>query len=221
MRFQDRREAGRFLAGTLDRFAGEDAVVIGLPRGGIPVALEVSRALQAPLDAIVVRKVGVPWKPELAMGAVAEGRVRDYDAELIDVLGVSSYDVEHRFGEAENELAERVIRYRHVRPALDLSHRTALIIDDGVATGSTARAACRAARVRGASEVVLAAPVGPPTAFARFSDVADQVHLAACPDDFEAVGQFYAEFGPIDDEEVVRILACARDAGIQIDQRLD
>lgn len=210
MRFQDRREAGRFLAGALEGFVGGDTVVIGLPRGGIPVAVEVARALRSPLDAIVVRKVGVPWQPDLAMGAVAEGRVRDYDAELIDALGVSHVDVERRFGEAENDLGVRVSRYRRVRPALDLRHRTALIIDDGVATGSTARAACRAARVRGASEVVLAIPVGPSSAIERFGDVADQVLVAATPEDFGAVDDFYEDFTPVDDDVVVDILEEAR-----------
>ena len=161
MPFVDRRDAGRRLAERLMSLRGEDAVVLGLPRGGVPVAFEVARALGAPLDVILVRKLGVPFQPELAMGAIGEGGARVVNDEVLRRAGVTPSElaeVEHR---EQAELDRRARRYRGGRPPVGLTGRTAVVVDDGIATGSTARAACLVARAQGAARVVLAVPVAP------------------------------------------------------------
>jgi putative phosphoribosyl transferase len=204
--FSDRADAGRQLGAALRRVTGPDVVVVGLPRGGVPVAYEVAVALGAPLDVICVRKVGVPGQAELAMGAVGEGGVQVVDAGVVRAAGVS----EEEFAEAENaelvELARRARLYRQGREAVPLAGRTIVVVDDGIATGSTARAACRVVRARGASRVVLAVPVAPPDAVSSMGADADEVVCLLTPEAFWAVGQFYADFRATTDEEVADLL---------------
>jgi len=204
--FRDRVAAGRALAERLGSLRGQPLVVFGLPRGGIPVAAEVARALGAPLDVLVVRKLGLPYQPELAMGAIAEDGVRVVDERMLAMGSVTAPEldaVEHR---ERIELERRVARYRGGRRPRPVAGRTALVVDDGIATGATARAACRALRARGAARVVLAAPVGPPDTAERLADVADEVVLVAAPGGFAAVGQWYDDFSPTTDGEVAALL---------------
>lgn len=205
--FSDRRDAGRRLARELRALADRDVVVLGLPRGGVPVAYEVARALHAPLDVIVVRKLGVPGQPELAMGAIGEDGVRLVDERLIRGVGVTDEQLARVEARERAELERRAERFRGTRPRMDLTGRTALIVDDGIATGSTARAACRVARAHGATRVVLAAPVAPTDVVSRFGADADDVVVCASPRPFLAVGRFYDDFTQTTDEEVVRLLA--------------
>lgn len=208
-RFHDRVAAGRALGEKLrERLGGEDVVVLGLPRGGVPVGHEVARALGAPLDVIVVRKLGVPFQPELAMGAIGEGGVRILNDEVVRAAGVKPSEVVSVERAERAELDRRARRYRDGRAPLSLRGRTALIVDDGIATGSTARAACLVARAQGASRVVLAAPVAPRRSVAELADAADEVVILAIPTDFYAVGQFYSEFEATSDKEVVSLLGC-------------
>ena len=207
MRFVDRRDAGRQLAQVLQRFSTDDCVVLGLPRGGVPVAFEVAAALGAPLDVIVVRKLGVPVQPELAMGAVGEDGVRVLDEQIVRRAHVSTAQVEEVERRERAELERRAARFRGDRSRLDLTGRTALLIDDGIATGSTARAACRVARAHGARKVVVAAPVAPPGVSPSLARDADEVIVLDTPERFAGVGQFYADFSQTADEEVVALLA--------------
>jgi putative phosphoribosyl transferase len=206
MPFLDRADAGRRLASLLTGVAGPDAVVLGLPRGGIPVAFEIARALGAPLDVILVRKVGLPVQPELAMGAIGEDGVRLVNTDVVRADQVSDADfavVEQR---ERAELNRRAERYRAERPRLPLAGRTAIVVDDGVATGSTARVACQVARAHGAAKVILAVPVAPPATVARLAQVADQVICVESPEPFFAIGQWYRDFSQTSDAEVVELL---------------
>jgi len=202
-RFRDRESAGAELAGRLVRYAGrEDVVVLGLPRGGVPVAAAVARRLAASLDVLVVRKLGVPGHPELAMGAIASGGVSYLDDRLVARLGVSPYAVEAVIVTEAAELARRETAYRGDRPPVELEGRTVLLIDDGLATGASIRAAAIAVRRRGAAAVIAAAPVGPAASTARLRDVCDAVVLAETPARFRAVGEHYADFTETSDEAV-------------------
>ncbi len=205
VRFADRVDAGRRLAEELERFREEDVVVLGLPRGGVPVAAEVARALGKPLDVIVVRKLGVPFQPELAMGAIGEGDVRVLDDEVIRLARITDKDLHDVEARERAELDDRVERFRRGRPRLDLTGRVALVVDDGIATGSTAKAACRVARQLGAARVVMATPVAPPDTVARFHE-ADEVVTVQMPQGFSAVGQFYRDFRATTDDTVVELL---------------
>jgi len=208
MRFTDRVDAGRRLALELRHLAGPDLVVLGLPRGGVPVAFEVARALGAPLDVIVVRKLGVPTHPELGMGAIGEDGVTIVNDEIVRAAGVGSAQFAQVEARERAELDRRMVRFRRVRPRLDLHGRTALVVDDGVATGSTARAACEVARLHGAARVVLAVPV----ASADFDPgvgLVDQFVCVQSPAGFGAVGAYYVDFSPTTDDEVVRMLESA------------
>jgi putative phosphoribosyl transferase len=200
--FRDRRDAGRQLAVALDRYSDADVVVLGLPRGGVLVGYEVARGLGAPLDVIVVRKLGLPGQPELAMGAVGEGGVRVLNPDVVASSGVSAAAVRDVEMVERAELEERVRRYRLVRPRVDLAGRTALVVDDGIATGATARAACLVARALGAFDVVLAVPVGPPSTLAGLARIADDVVSLSAPRFFGAVAQWYRHFGEVSSEEV-------------------
>jgi putative phosphoribosyl transferase len=184
-----------------------ETVVLALPRGGVPVAYEVARRLDAPLDVIVVRKLGVPAQPELAMGAIGENGIRLVDERMVALAGVRRADLEAVEREERAELERRVSRYRGMRPSIAIRDRTALIVDDGIATGSTARAAAMVARLGGAATVVVAAPVGPADAIQRLAPVANEVILARTPDPFYAIGAFYADFAQTTDAEVRRLLA--------------
>lgn len=210
MAFADRVDAGRRLAQKLLHLRDEPVVVLGLPRGGIPVAFEVATALGAPLDVILVRKVGVPFQPELAMGALGEDGVRIVNDEIVRTVGVS----EHQFADVESrerdELERRALQFRGDRPRVPLAGRTAVVVDDGVATGSTARAACRVARAHGAARVVLAVPVAPRGWTARLGADADELVCLDTPEPFYAIGESYVDFSQTSDDEVI---ACLERAG--------
>jgi putative phosphoribosyl transferase len=210
MPFLDRADAGRRLASllvsrpTIERGAG--SVVVGLPRGGIPVAFEIARALDAPLDVILVRKVGLPAQPELAMGAIGEDGVRVVNEDVVRAEHVS----ERQFAEVEEleraELIRRAERYRADHPRVPLAGKTAIVVDDGIATGSTARAACQVARAHGAARVVLAVPLAPQASLNALASVADDVVCAEAPEPFLAIGQWYLDFAQTADAEVVDLL---------------
>jgi putative phosphoribosyl transferase len=206
MPFADRRDAGRRLAERLTFLRGGDVVVLGLPRGGVPVAFEVARVLGAPLDVILVRKLGVPYQPELAMGAIGEGGVRVINDEVLRLTGVKPA----RLAEVEQrervELERRARRYRGDRPAVELVGRTAVVVDDGIATGSTARAACAVARAHGAARVVLAVPVAPPSAVQELGREVEVVSVET-PEHLWAIGEWYRDFSQTSDEEVAGLLA--------------
>lgn len=204
--FADRGDAGRKLAERLATFAGQDVVVLGLPRGGVPVAFEVARRLGAPLDVLLVRKLGVPHRPELALGAVGEGDVLVLNDGVLARSGVDSSQLAAIEQRERTELERRAQRYRSGRPRVSLAGRTAIVVDDGIATGATARAACEVARAHGAMRVVLAVPAcAPPTADELRADV-DELVVLQTPARFAAVGQVYDDFRPVTDEEAVALL---------------
>ena len=207
MQFADRSEAGRRLAERLHGLGGEAVVVLGLARGGMPVAREVADALHAPLDVIVVRKLGVPSHPELGMGAIGEEGVRIVNADVVRRAGVTEHELAAVERRERVELERRARRYRNGSPPVPLTGRTTVVVDDGIATGSTAHAGCDVARARGAARVVLAAPVAPHGWDRDLGDVADGYVCVATPEPFFAVGQFYADFSQTTDDEVV---ACLR-----------
>lgn len=215
-RFADRSDAGRQLAerlrSVLGSHCGPDLLVLALPRGGVPVAYEVAASLRAPLDVLVVRKLGVPSHPELAFGAIGEDGVRVLNDSVLRRSGLSPADAAAVQAAERKELERRVRRYRGDRAGLALTGRTALIIDDGFATGATARAAALVARARGAKRVVLAAPIGSAATVADLREVADDVVCLTMPGGFHAVGQGYRDFGQTSDEQVCALLA-TRTAG--------
>jgi len=204
--FLDRRDAGRQLAAELEGFEGAGVVVLGLPRGGVPVAAEVAAALGAVLDVCLVRKLGVPYRPELAMGAIGEDGVRVVNEDVVRTAEVSARALAAVEEREQEVLRRRSRRYRGAREPVPLDGRTVLVVDDGVATGATARAACRIARARGAARTVLAVPVAPRDLAGRMGRDADEVVCVHAPLDFAAIGQFYADFAQVTDEEVVACL---------------
>lgn len=204
-RFRDRVEAGRMLAARLATERLNDPVVLGLPRGGVPVAAEVAAALDAPLDVLVVRKLGVPGQPEVAMGAVGEGGAIVRNDEVIALARVTADAFAAAEARERAEVEQRVRRFRGGSAAVDLHGRTAVVVDDGVATGATARAACAIARARGAAQVVLAVPVAAPDVLEQFAEADDVVCLSA-PQGFMAVGMHYLDFRQTDDSEVMALL---------------
>ncbi len=204
--FTDRTDAGRRLAHRLTHLKGQDVVVVGLPRGGVPVAFEVARALGAPLDVIVVRKLGVPFQPELAMGAVGEGDALVLNDTVIAETGVDSIRLAELERRERAEVERRAVRFRGRRPRVPLSGRTAVVVDDGIATGATARAACQVARTQGAARVVLAVPACAPSVAAALRGKVDEMVVLETPEDFFAVGQVYVNFEPVEDEEVTALL---------------
>lgn len=205
--FEDRIDAGRRLAGRLSHLAGGDTVVVGLPRGGVPVAQQVAGELGAPLDVIVVRKLGVPWQPELAMGAIGEEGVRVLDRDLVSSLGISEQRLRSVEDRERAELQRRVEEYRGGRPMRDLRGKTVIVVDDGIATGSTAAAACRVVKEHGAERIVMATPVSSPRASRMLTAYADEVVTVEEPEDFAAIGQFYSDFSQTSDAEVRDILS--------------
>jgi putative phosphoribosyl transferase len=203
MRFHDRDDAGRRLAARVRELGLDDPVVLALPRGGVPVAAQVARAIDAPLDVILVRKLGVPAQPELAMGALGEEGVRVLDRDLVARAHVRDdqlADVEHRERE---ELSRRARTYRGHRDPLPIAGRTVVIVDDGLATGASARAAIEVARARGAGRVVLAVPVAPPETVVALRSAADDVVSLETPAAMAAIGQWYDDFSQTSDAEVV------------------
>jgi putative phosphoribosyl transferase len=213
MSFRDRAEAGRLLASSLAHLREERPVVLALPRGGVPVAYEVAQALGAPLDVILVRKLGVPAQPELAMGALGEGGVRVLNDDVLRAAGVSSRQIDAVEARERGELERRARTFRGDAAMTPIEGRTVIVIDDGIATGSTALAAVQVARARGARRVVLAAPVAPPETVRRFArDVADEVVVVEQPARMWAIGAWYDDFTQTTDAEVVALLERARQA---------
>jgi putative phosphoribosyl transferase len=205
--FVDRRDAGRVLALRLAKYANsDDVIVLALPRGGVPVAYEVASALGAPMDVFLVRKLGTPGHRELAMGAIASGGVRVLNDDVVRWYGIPEAAIERVAREEEQELQRRERAYRDDLPAPDLANRTVILIDDGLATGSTMRAAAQAMRLHHPSRVVIAVPVGAPQTCTELAAVADEVICARMPEPFSAVGQWYLNFNQTGDEEVRDLL---------------
>ena len=209
MPFLDRADAGRALGQALGHLRGGAPVVLALPRGGVPVGLEVARALGAALDVVVVRKLGAPGHPEFAVGAIAPSAVY-VDRSIVRQLGVPPAYLEQVTAAEARELARRELAYRGGRPPLDVGGRLVILVDDGLATGATIRAALASLRQRGPARVVLAAPVGAPETIARLREVADEIVCLETPSDFRAVSLAYDNFDPTSDAEVMRCLAAAR-----------
>jgi putative phosphoribosyl transferase len=207
-RFADRADAGRRLGEALvGRWPGQPVVVLALPRGGVPVAAEVATALGAPLDVLVVRKLGVPWQPELAMGAVAGGGVRFVNASVVRQLAVPADQVEAVARRELVELERRERAYRGERPPTEVAGRVVVLVDDGLATGATVRAAVQAVRTARPARVVVAVPVGAPESCRGLREVADEVLCLEEPERFAAVGAWYDDFDQTGDDEVRRLLS--------------
>jgi predicted phosphoribosyltransferase len=207
-RFADRAHAGRELARAVEPVArGADAAVLGLARGGMPVAAEVAQELRLPLDVFVVRKLGVPGHEEVALGAIASGSVRVVNLHVRDAIGISSERLDELTARERQQLERRERAYRDDRPPLDVTAMTAMLVDDGLATGSSMRAAVRALRQRDPARVVVAVPIAPPDTCARLRRAADEVICARSPDEFVAVGEWYDDFAQTTDEDVRRLLA--------------
>ena len=206
--FPNRRAGGAALAALLNarRELEPDPVVVALPRGGVPVGVEVADALGAPLDVIIVRKLGTPGQPELAMGAIGEGGVRILNDEVLDALRITDSQLEAVAAREQKELDRRAERLRAGRARIPLTGHTAIVVDDGLATGSTARAAILVARAQGARRVVVATPVAPRSTVIELGDVADAVVCVATPEPFRAIGQWYVDFRPTSDDQVVALL---------------
>lgn len=213
MTFRDRRDAGARLASALGNLEGEDAVILALPRGGIPVAAEIALSLRAPMDVLLVRKIGVPSQPELAMGAVVEGRepIVVRNEHIIRLSWVSAREFEQASREEIAEIDRRRKRYQS-GPPLDVEGRTVILVDDGIATGATMRAAVRGLKQRKPKRIVVAVPVAPPDVVAEFGEEADAVVCLEQPHDFRAIGFHYRDFHQIGDDEVMEILAAVREA---------
>lgn len=205
--FADRADAGRMLAGKLAAYSGrQDVIVLGLPRGGVPVAVAVASALKLPADVFVVFKLGTPWQQELAMCAVAEGGVQVLDLSLMKLLGISEREIQELVAPARKQLESQISAYRGGRPPLELNRRTAILVDDGIATGCSVLAAIAATRRKGAARVVVAVPVAPASGCSAIRMEADEFVTVAEPDMFLAVSQWYSNFAQVSDEEVQRLL---------------
>ena len=203
--FRDRADAGRRLAARLGHLHGS-CVVVALPRGGVPVAAEVAAALEVPLDVVVVRKLGVPFQPELGLGAIGERGVRVLNDDVVRHAHTSDAEIAAIEARERIELDRRVLRYRGPRAAVEVEGRTVVVVDDGIATGSTARAACQVVRSLGATRVVLAVPVAPAGWATTLADVADELVCVSSPRWFNAVGSWYRDFAQTSDDEVVALL---------------
>ncbi len=211
MLFRDRADAGRHLLSKLGAYQGRpDVLVLGLPRGGIPVGYEVARGLGAPLDVFVVRKLGVPGQEELAMGAIATGGVRIVNRDVVDALHIPPHVVDRAAAEEARELERRQQSYRGERPEPRVEGQTVILVDDGLATGSTMRAAVAALRQQGPARIVIAVPVAAPSTCQELRQEVDEIVCFATPEPFMAVGRFYDDFAQTTDEEVRELLAAAR-----------
>jgi putative phosphoribosyl transferase len=208
--FRNRMDAGRALAPALRRYRSrDDVLVLALPRGGVPVAAEVATALHAPLDVMIVRKLGVPWHEELAMGAVASGGVRVLNAEIVSRAGISSEEIEQATRTQQHEIERREKTYRGSRRRPEVNGKCIILVDDGIATGATMRAGIRALREVGAAAIVAAVPVAPAETIDILRSEADEVVCLAAPEPFYAVGAWYADFQQVSDDEVSRLLCRA------------
>jgi putative phosphoribosyl transferase len=219
-RFRDRTDAGRRLAGELRDYAGRpDVIVLALPRGGVPVAAEVAQSLGVPLDVFVVRKLGLPWHEELAMGAIASGGVRLLIDEVVQRYRVSPEIIEQVTAAEVEELKRRERRYRGDRPFPDVTGKTVMLVDDGLATGASMRVAVEALRLERPARVVVAVPVSAPETCDAFRDIADDIVCAITPEPFYAVGQWYDDFSQTTDEEVHDLLERSRGAATRPHER--
>jgi putative phosphoribosyl transferase len=208
MLFNDRTDAGKQLAARLHFLQGQpNVIVLGIPRGGVVVAAEIARALNAPLDVFLAHKLGAPFNPELAIGAITSTGEVVLEETFIVELRLSHQDIEREIEHQRQEIARRVAVFRKNRPPLDVQNKTVVIVDDGVATGSTMLAALRALRQAQPARLILAIPVGPPDTIQRLGQECDQVVVLAMPEPFWAVGRFYTHFGQTSDEEVIALLA--------------
>lgn len=206
-RFSDRRDAGRQLAGKLSKYADRpDVIVLALPRGGVPIAYEVAQAIQAPLDVMIVRKLGLPGEEELALGAIASGGIRILNQDIIDALAVSQMVIDRVTEREKAELERRERQYRGERPILEICDRTIILVDDGLATGASMLAAVRATRIRHPAQVVVAVPVASYQAIYILRQEVDEVFCVRIPEDFEGVGRWYEDFSQTTDEEVRHLL---------------
>lgn len=206
MLFTDRRDAGQRLARRVMALAPGRPLVLGIPRGGVVVAHEVSRALKAPLDILIPRKIGAPGNPELAIGAVAQDGTLVMDRELVLALGVDRTYIEEEAARQTVEIERRLRVYRQGRPAVEIEGRTAIVVDDGIATGATVLAALRGLRSARPANIILAVPVSPPETLSRLEREADHLICLATPEPFYSVGQFYRHFEPTSDDEVAGLL---------------
>jgi predicted phosphoribosyltransferase len=214
MRYANRREAGRLLSAKLQDWRGRnDVVVLALPRGGVPVAFEVAKDIGAPLDVLIVRKLGVPGQPELALGALASGNVVVENSEIMALVPEAEHALQRALIVEERELKRRETTYRQAAPAQDFGARTALVVDDGLATGATMSAAVQALKRRGAAKVIVAVPVASREALERLQFEADEVVCLQAPLLFNAVGEWYEDFSQTQDDEVCSLLAAASAAG--------
>lgn len=205
-RFRDRQDAGRRLAAELRDYASEHPIVLALPRGGVPVGLEIARELSAPLDVWIVRKIGAPWHPELGMGAVAEGGHVHLSQEILDYVGLSSHTLSKAIEAKRHEVEERVRMLRGDRPRAVLRDRTVIIVDDGIATGGTVRAVIESIRAEGPKKIVLAVPVAAPDVLRTLAAEVDQVVCLLSPVDLYGIGLWYDDFAQLSDDEIVRQL---------------
>lgn len=208
--FADRTEAGQRLTHALHAYANrDDLLVLALPRGGVPVAFEVARTLGAPLDLLLVRKLGVPRQEELAMGAIASGGIQVLNREVIAATGVGDTEIQAAVARERRELERRETAYRGERPAPEITGRCVILVDDGLATGATMRAALAALRPQHPAALVVAVPVAPPDVLARLRAEADDVVCVAAPESFFAIGAWYRDFSQLDDDRVRALLARA------------
>lgn len=205
--FRDRQEAGRKLASALDHYRGQPCLIVALPRGGLPVGLEIARALRAPLDFVLVRKIGAPWQPELALGAVVDGDFPELvlNDDVARLIEDDTY-LEREKARQLAEISRRRALYGAARPRVSPAGRVAIVVDDGIATGATMRAALRALRHAGPRWLVLAVPVAPAETLAELSGEADEIVCLETPDDFLAIGDYYTRFPQLTDEETIAIL---------------
>lgn len=209
--FSSRTEAGQLLAKEVAAKNYSNAVVLALPRGGVPIGLAVARALKAPLDLILVRKIGVPWQRELAAGAVVDGKRRDivYNQEVMAAVGLHKDDIDKAAVKELAEIGRRRALYLGARAPMPVEGRTAIVVDDGIATGTTVKAALQALRRRQPKKLVLAVPVAPPDTIAELRPLVDDIVCLAEPEPFFAIGRFYADFHQVSDDEVIELMAAA------------
>lgn len=208
--FRDRKDAGRRLAVELRSYATERPIVLALPRGGVPVGYEIAHALHAPLDVRVVGKVGAPWRTELGLGAVAEGGYLDLNPEVLERVGLSQDELTKAVESKQHEVQERLLLFRGHHPRPTLRNRTVILVDDGIATGGTIRAAIRSIRAQGPKAIVLAVPVATPGTVRALASEVERVVCLSTPVDLYAIGLWYADFAQVSDDEVVRLLDRAR-----------